>query len=196
MVKEKATAPKTLSSYPLADQPLGSSVPYVPQARPWNSRTLNAPSLGEGRDPSERIGTGLSKSDIEGRSKELEDKDVKPVFDQRPTASVTDIPGAAASAKRLDGIGSFKNPGRSIKMGAMQRGKLHIQKGDEAFLEGEDHLQHFTFPAILWCCVGTCLFPPALCCGFRFTSSANSVAKGFGWASIFILCLYVAGALL
>ena len=178
MVKEKGTGLKTLSAYPLTDQPLGSSLPYVPQARPWDARALTAPPLGEGRDPSSRLGTGVSRQEIEARKDELDVKKAGAEIAQRPTASVTEIHGASAPPKRL---------GQKTK-GQRQRVVLD---GDKAFLEREADVQHFTFPAILWCAVG-CFFPPALCCGLRFTGSANAVAKFFGWASIFLLSLYIA----
>ena len=170
-------------------------MPYVPQARPWDARAIAAPALGEGRDPSTRLGTNIAKSEIENMLAETgmdKGKDEK-VAGLRPTASVTDIPGAAAPAKRLDGIASFKAPARHIKKGAMQR--VQIEDADHVFLDREAHVQHFTFPAILWFAVGV-ICPPFLCCGLRFTNSANAVAKFFGWASIFLLSLYVAGGLI
>ena len=196
MVKDKSSAQRTLSAYPLQDQPLGSSLPYVPQARPWDARSIAAPPLGEGRDPSSRLGNNVAKSDIEkmlaetGQDKGKDDT----LVGLRPTASVTDIPGAAAPAKRLlEGAASFKAPARPLKKGAMQR--VQIEDADQVFLDREANVQHFTFPAILWFVVGV-ICPPFLCCGLRFTSSANATAKFFGWASIFLLAVYIAGGLI
>ena len=196
MVKESGQ--KTLSAYPLQNQPLGSSLPYVPQARPWDARALNAPPIGEGRDPSARIGLGVGKSDAEdhaGKSHAAKNapQNVATLGTQRPTASVTDIPGASAPAKRLDGQASFKAPARPIKGGAMQR--MLIEGGDKVFLEKEAAVQHIAFPAILWFVVGV-ICPPFLCCGLRFVSSANAVAKFFGFASLFVLSCYIAGGMI
>ena len=199
MVKETKSAPKTLSAYPLTDQPIGSSLPYVPQARPWDARTLNAPPLGEGRDPSSRLGTNVAMSGRESPVAKDERKQKAQKAQQeadtivaRPTASVTDIPGASAAAKRMDAVGSFRAPAKPIK-GAMQR--IQLDNVDRVFLDKETNVQHFTFPAILWFVVGV-FCPPFLCCGLRFTGSANAVAKFFGWASIFLLCCYIAGGMI
>ncbi len=113
--------PDILSAYPVADQPMGASVPYMPHARPWNTKQVNAPPLGHGRDPSGRLqaapGDSASKSEKEHPAKD------KPVVVpmSRPTASVTDIPGAAAPAKRLFQSASFKSAGKPLSGGAMQR---------------------------------------------------------------------------
>lgn len=198
MVKEK-TAPKTLSAYPLTDQPIGSSLPYVPQARPWQSSALHAPPLGEGRDPSAHLGTGVSKTEIQEHAAKNANHPAagKPeqssVGKHRPTASVTEIPGASAPAKRLDGVGSFKNAGKPIKKGAMQR--MQIVDGDRVLQDKDGDAQHIAFPAILWFAVGV-ICPPFLCCGLRFTSSANAVAKSFGWAAIGLMSVYIAGGLI
>lgn len=197
MVKEKQSV-KTLSAYPLTDQPIGSSLPYVPQARPWQASALNAPPLGEGRDPSASLGTGVSRTEIQEREKNDADhpaagKPENSISKQRPTASVTEIPGASAPAKRLEAVASFKTPGKPIKKGAMQR--MQIADADRVEQDKENDAQHIAFPAILWFALGV-LCPPFLCCGLRFTSSANAVAKLFGWAAIFLLCVYTAGGLI
>ena len=181
---------KTLTAYPLEDQPLGSSLPYVPQARPWDARAIHAP--GEGRDPSSRLEVAVGKSEIEKAAASRADKG-NATAGMRPTASVADIPGAAAPAKRLEGKASFKAPGKPLKSGAHQR--VQIQDGDQVFLDSQATVQHFTFPAILWFLVGA-ICPPFLCCGLRFTSSANAVAKFFGWASLFLFSVYVAGGMI
>jgi hypothetical protein len=182
---------KTLTAYPLEDQPLGSSLPYVPQARPWDARAIHAP--GEGRDPSSRLEVTVGKSEIEKLAAASASGKGNATAGMRPTASVTDIPGAAAPAKRLEGKASFKAPGKPIKSGAHQR--VQIQDGDQVFLDSQANVQHFTFPAILWFVVGV-ICPPFLCCGLRFTSSANAVAKFFGWASLFLFSVYVAGGMI
>jgi len=192
MVKEGKLAPKVLSAYPLTDQPIGSSLPYVPQARPWDAQQLNAPPLAIGGGG--RRGTSVGASEVEKHAVKSAPQNL--VSDkmtiQRPTASVTDIPGAAAPAKRLEKTASFRSPAQPIKKGAMQR--MQIEDSEHVF-QGEANVQHFTFPAILWCVVGV-ICPPFLCCGLRFTGSANAVAKFFGWASIFIFCCYIAGGMI
>ena len=119
---EDYVSPEILSAYPVADQPIGASVPYMPHARPWNSRQVNAPALGSGRDPSDRLGLGTSI--VESIAEKDHPAGEKPltIHMSRPTASVTEIPGAAAPAKKVGSKADYKPSARKqIRGGAMQR---------------------------------------------------------------------------
>ena len=186
MVKGNPSKEKTLSAYPLSGQPLGSSLPYVPQARPWDAPQLTAPPLQTsgvrnqaGR--ANRADTTDAKDQIIAAAKAPVDTVM------RPTASVTDIPGASAPAKRLEHVGSFKAPGKGLQGAGAQR--IHIEESESSHLNDEASVQHIAFPAIMWFIVGV-FCPPFLCCGLRFLRSANAVARLFGAASVFMLCVY------
>jgi len=180
-----------MSAYPVFDQPVGASVPYMPHARPWNSRQINAPPLGEGRDPSNRIGASLPV-DASAIAESDHPAKAKPVVipQSRPTASVTDIPGASAPAKRIFQSASYKAAGKPIRGGVMQR--------EMAPVEGEVEKQptyHHTLPAVLWFAVGV-VCPPFLICGCRYLNSANFTAKLLGWASMFVFGAYCTSGLI
>mmetsp|Transcript_7575 Transcript_7575/g.18278 ORF Transcript_7575/g.18278 Transcript_7575/m.18278 type:complete len:467 (+) Transcript_7575:148-1548(+) len=181
-----------LSAYPLADQPIGSSVPYMPQARPWNVRSVNAPTMGEGRDPSSRVeefvgagGDAQKEEDAKGKEKASQ-KAAAAAGMARPTASVTEIPGASRAAKRLFQDADVRKAGLPIK-GATLLKELVAEVSTSH--EQKAPVQHLTFPAILYFFLGL-VFPPLLLCGCRYTSSANATAKLFGFASLFMLGAY------
>ena len=184
-----------LSAYPLADQPIGSSVPYMPQARPWNVRSANAPTMGEGREPSSRVeeyvgggaGGGEKKEDDEKAKEKASKKATAAAGMARPTASVTEIPGASRAAKRLFQDADVRNAGVPIK-GATTLKELVAEVSTSH--ERQAPVQHLTFPAILYFFLGL-IFPPLLLCGCRYTSSANSTAKLFGFMSLFMLGAYI-----
>jgi hypothetical protein len=187
MVKEKTPM---LSAYPLADEPIGSSVPYMPQARPWNARSVNAPNVGEGRDPSSRlqeyVGAKGAKLDDDPAESERQAKKAQAAGTTRPTASVTEIPGAARGAKRLYEEANVKQAHKPVK-GATNLKELVAEVG--AGRSGKPPVQHLAFPAILYFSLGL-VCPPLLLCGCRYTSSANSTAKFFGFASLFMFGVY------
>jgi hypothetical protein len=183
--KEKT---QVLSAYPLLDQPIGTSVPFMPQARPWNARHVNPPALGETRDTN--IGRlGLAPPSEASSIKEKESAHPakeKPVnLVSRPTASVTDIPGASAAAKRLGKLGDLKQPWKPVKGSSAQREAVVSE-----IMEAEKvPVHHFTFPAMMWFFSGL-IFPPFLLCGVRYVRSANFTAKAFGWAALFVFGIY------
>lgn len=193
---------KILSAYPLLDQPMGTSVPFMPQARPWNARSVNAPAIGERRDngmsaalstatpamgDDDETGTIFGR-DVNAAAKEKK-KDVLAL--SRPTASVTDIPGASAPAKRVFDAGSLKNAGKLIKGGGKQQRKMMQRQNNERDLP----THHFTFPAAMWFGLGV-ICPPLLLCGCRYIGSGNFKAKVLGWASLFLLGTYCTAGLI
>ena len=192
---------KILSAYPLLDQPMGTSVPFMPQSRPWNARTVNAPALGErrdrGMDSTAMSATGTSEagddlSTIFGKASESVSKEkTAGTGASRPTASVTDIPGASAPAKRVFEQGNLKKAGKAIKGNQkQQRAAMKMLKE-----ENDQPVHHFTFPAAMWFGLGV-ICPPLLLCGCRYISSGNFKAKVLGWASLFLLGMYCTAGLI
>ena len=112
------------SVYAISDMPIGTSVPYLPVAR---IRERLPPRLLGSAEKTGRQGPAQTFEEdddgiipwaiVLGAS-----MDVVPVT-QRPSASVTEIPGVSAQPMRINEIGSFK-PSiamKGLKTGAMSR---------------------------------------------------------------------------
>ena len=174
------------SVYSMSDMPIGTSVPYLPVAR---TRERLPPRLLGSADKTGRQGPAQTFAEdddsvVHGATVLGTSMDVVPVT-QRPSASVTEIPGASAQPMRINSIGSFK-PSievKSLKTGAMSR-EL-VNKTARIDGAGTSNFTVVLFPLLGLIC------PPFLLCGCRYLSSPSKVAKMLGALSIFMFVTYV-----
>mmetsp|Transcript_36892 Transcript_36892/g.83181 ORF Transcript_36892/g.83181 Transcript_36892/m.83181 type:complete len:441 (-) Transcript_36892:96-1418(-) len=176
------------TAYSYEDQPIGTAIPYTPQAR--TTEAGGAPSLGF-RSPSESIKpypVSEKHSQKKSDAPALDKKAVPLPTLPRPTISVTDIPGAAATPFRI---------GHSVSMSSssiLKPIKAPHNEGEANVIIVErkakrDAYLHSTFPAFVTFAVGL-IFPPVLLLGYRFIRSVNYRAKVLGVASLFTFLLY------
>ena len=172
--------------YSMSDMPIGTSVPYLPVAR---TRERLPPRLLGSADKTGRQGPAQTFEEdddgiipwaiVLGAS-----MDVVPVT-QRPSASVTEIPGASAQPMRINEIGSFKP---SIEMKSLKTGAMSRELVDKTARIDGAGTSNFT--VVLFFILGL-ICPPFLLCGCRYLSSPSKVAKMLGALSIFMFVTYV-----
>mmetsp|Transcript_25141 Transcript_25141/g.82985 ORF Transcript_25141/g.82985 Transcript_25141/m.82985 type:complete len:404 (+) Transcript_25141:86-1297(+) len=184
---------KYRSIYPVIDEPVGTSVPFFPQVATQDSKP-KVPMLGQGQDPSKRLDLSMSEADakalMQGSHPAMKRPDITSLV--RPTASITEIPGAPSAAKRLSGATSLRDAAKPIENGAVQRQALDSIVSP--LTNKEDTSDRFSFPAVVSFAIGW-IFPPMWLCGLRSLSSANRTSRLLGAASLFLLVLYCTLAL-
>ncbi len=152
------------SAYPLADQPIGTSVPFMPQARPWNIRSTTQRPLDE-HDSGENFALR------DGPHPAAQKPVLLPI--SRKTASVTENQGFVEQAKYIRNEADFRNAGVPLGRAANLLAGSHVRDDIIADLnesrrgprapKDQDNL---TKPAVLWLVLGI-FIPPFLLCGAR-----------------------------
>ena len=150
------------SAYPLTDQPIGTSVPFMPQARPWNIRSTTQRPLDE-----HESGEIFAANSHPAAQKPV----LLPI--SRKTASVTENQGFVEQAKYLKQDADFRKAGLPLRGASLLAGS-HVRGDIIADLseskrgpippKDEDNLSK---PAMLWLVLGTFVFPLFLLCGVR-----------------------------
>ena len=191
MVKQIQDGPAIRSAYPLVDQPIGTSVPFMPSARPWNVRSTRA------LDDHDDSATAVSEAIHPAAQKPMQ------VQIGRKTASVTENQGFVEPPKVLNQDANLRSAGRPLNAaGGLLKPRSYVREDILTDLmeersgapppRDEDVL---TKPAIVFLIIGIFL-PPFLFCGVRYLKSMNMVARRVGYCSIFILLCYLLAGLI
>lgn len=157
------------SAYPLDDnQPVGTSVPFMPQARPWNIRSSTQRPLDE-----HESGEVFAANSHPAAQKPI----LLPI--SRKTASVTENQGFVEQPKFIKQEADFRKAGLPLRgtnllAGSHVRADIIVDLNESRRgprpPKDEDNL---TKPAILWLVLGTFVFPLFLLCGARCIVNFN-----------------------